>query len=247
VTEVKYPNCFNSSLLSQVHCEMGLSVKPNSSAWTRIALVDGFHCPNGWEAVTIPRSSTRVCKGNGEIAGCYSAHFNVNGYNFNEVYGMVIGYQKGTTQAFYTYKSDIDDAYVDGVSITYGYPREHLWTYATGYTAAIYSYKYDCPCSSTNGYPPPSFVRSNYYCEAGAPTAPSSATYYTDNMLWDGKGCPIGNNCCAQLQMPYFYRRLPVETGGTVNSIEVRICQRSTFAYAATLVKEMEIYVGTDV
>jgi len=159
----------------------------------------------------------------------------------------VLGYQKGTTQAFYATKKDIDEVYVDGVSITYGYPREHLWTYAAGYTAKVYNYYYNCPCSSTNGYSPPSFVRNNYYCEAGAPSTPTSTTYYTDNILWDGKGCPIGNSCCSQLQMPYFYRRLPVETAGNVNSIEVRICQRTSFATAATLVEEMEIYVGKDV
>jgi len=64
---------------------MDLPVKPKPSAWRRIALVDGTYCPSGWELATIPHSSDRVCKGNGEIAGCYSAHFDVNGYSFNEV------------------------------------------------------------------------------------------------------------------------------------------------------------------
>ncbi|XP_065893581.1 uncharacterized protein [Dysidea avara] len=235
----------------QVHCEMGLSVgSSKTTAWTKIADVDGYSCPSGWEASTIPRSAKRVCKGNGEIAGCYSAHFRIRGQNFNEVYGKVLGYQKGTTTAFnayYSKKHDIDDTYVDGVSITYGYPRQHLFTYASGYSAGTYRYTYyNCPCSSYAGQTPPAFVRDNYYCEAGCPAAPSATTYYTDNMLWDGKDCPVGNSCCAQPEMPYFYRRLPIATNGTVEAIEVRICQDTSFATAGTLISEMQIFIGSD-
>jgi len=234
---------------------MGLSVGVNTVAWTKIAdLKDGvdggIRCPSGWESLTIPRSGIRVCKGNGEIAGCYSAYFDTQGVKFNEIYGKVLGYQKGTTTAFNSYyskKHDIDDTYVDGVSITYGYPRRHLWTYASGYTAGIYSYRYyNCPCSSTAGNTPPAFVRGFYYCEAGAPNTPVAADYYSDNMLWDGKDCPRGNSCCAQPQMPWFYRRLPQLTNGTVDEIEVRICQDTSFATASTLVADIELYVGTD-
>ena len=61
-----------------------------------------------------------MCKGNGEIAGCYSAHFCVRGQNFNAVYGKVLGYQKGRTTTFNAYYSkkhdiDLDDTHVDGV------------------------------------------------------------------------------------------------------------------------------------
>ena len=49
-------------------------------AWTKIADVDGYSYPGGWEPPTIPCSAKRVCKGNGEIAGCYSAQFRVRGH-----------------------------------------------------------------------------------------------------------------------------------------------------------------------
>ena len=226
---------------------MGLNAGVKTVAWTKIADVDGDSCPDGWEKFTTPSSAKRVCKGNGENAGCYSAHFCVRGQNFNEVYGKVLGYQKGRTTAFNAFHSDIDEAYVDGVSITYDNPRQHLFTYASGYSSKVYNFATkNCPCSSTPGRAAPAFVRDNYYCEAGAPGFPTASTFYTKNKLWDGKDCPIGNSCCSQPQMPYFYRRLPIATNGTVEYIEVRICQDTPFTTAATLVDEMQIFIGSD-
>ena len=34
-----------------------------------------------------------------------------------------------------------------------------------------------------------------------------------------GQGSPLGNSCCSQLQMPYFYGCLPVATEGTVQEL----------------------------
>ena len=45
--------------------------------------------------------------------------------------GKVIAYQVGTTNAFLDRSgSAISSAYVDGVSLTHGDPREHIWTFA---------------------------------------------------------------------------------------------------------------------
>lgn len=60
--------------------------------------------------------------------------------------------------------------YVDGVSITYGTPREHIWTYAIGNTDKsnfLPRFATNCPCSQFPGHLPPSFVGTNYYCESG--------------------------------------------------------------------------------
>ena len=227
---------------------MGLNAGKKHRGWTKIADIDGgYSCPKGWEQITIPHSAKRVCKGNGNLAGCYSANFSVKGHRFNEVYGKVLGYQKGWTKAFNTKPFNIDEAYVDGVSITYGFPRQHLFTYASGFTSTSPTFKGNCPCSSSPGKAAPAFVRDNYYCEAGAISAPvHTTTYYTSNQLWDGKDCPVKNSCCSQPQMPYFYRRLPTATDGTVEAIEVRICQDTPFGTEATLVDEMQIFIGID-
>ena len=46
----------------------------------------------------------------------------------------VIGYQVASPDAFNTEVSytSIDHFYVDGISITHGSPRKHIWTYAGG-------------------------------------------------------------------------------------------------------------------
>ena len=46
--------------------------------------------------------------------------------------------------------------------------------------------------------------------------------------------------------MPYFYRRLPVAIEGTVQEIEVKICHDVPYATGATLVSELELYVGLE-
>ena len=40
--------------------------------------------------------------------------------------------------------------------------------------------------------------------------------------LWDGSGCGNGNGCCAQIGMPWFYRKLPMTT---TEDFEIRICK----------------------
>ena len=62
------------------------------------------------------------------------------------------GYQKRNTNAFdYTAGESIDMAYVDGVFITLGDPRKHVWTYAISLNdSCITNNDYDlyCPCSA---------------------------------------------------------------------------------------------------
>ena len=70
---------------------------------------------------------------------------------YTKVCGRVRGYQDSTTDAFEPYHSDnslsLNDGYVDGVSITQGQPRKHIWTFAAG----IHDTRTDgfgCPCTS---------------------------------------------------------------------------------------------------
>ena len=56
--------------------------------------------------------------------GCSSAVFKLNGIQYTNVCGKVIGYQQGAPDAFGTYFGNrgltIDDHYMDGVSLTHG-------------------------------------------------------------------------------------------------------------------------------
>ena len=95
----------------------------------------------------------------------------------------------------------IDSNYVDGLSITYGNPRQHIWTYATG---VFDNGEIHCPCDGTGGIAP-SFVGSNYYCESGRGSTDNHHEYHFDDPLWDGSGC-IHSNCCSAPNQPWFYR-----------------------------------------
>ena len=50
-------------------------------------------------------------------------------HQYSRVCGRVIGYQFGSTDAFRSRLTNIDQvAYVDGISITHGSPCNHIWT-----------------------------------------------------------------------------------------------------------------------
>ena len=68
--------------------------------WMRIANINaasGDRCPNGWRKITSP---TKACRAPSDNAGCYSTHFTTYNIPYSRVCGMVVGYQKGTTDGF---------------------------------------------------------------------------------------------------------------------------------------------------
>ena len=109
---------------------------------------------------------------------------------YTKVCGRIQGYQVGTTDAFnYVYD------YVDGVTLTYGNPRQHIWTFAAGLDE-ITRGSSSCPCVATQGQLPPAFVGNNYFCDTGASGRHQAGFFYGDDPLWDGAGCGSGNECC---------------------------------------------------
>ena len=94
--------------------------------------------------------------------------------------------------------------HVDGISITLGSPRKHVWTYAVGLSDDNNYRGNNCPCATNPGpiARPPAFVGNDYYCESGDVGTYNHVSYYLSDPLWDGKGCGKGNGCCAQIGMP---------------------------------------------
>ena len=119
-----------------------------TSNWINIVnfvALRGDECPGQWEK--IPLFGRSMCYSTNSHR-CSSYIYNNQGIHFNEIIGMVVGYQKGFTTAFSTWHSQgINDAYVDGVSITIGSPRKHVWTYAAGLTKEGDYPDSNCPCS----------------------------------------------------------------------------------------------------
>jgi len=210
--------------------------------WRRIAKIDiskGDDCPNGWRKDT--QSNVGFCRVTLDNYGfCSSAFFSTNGTSYQKVCGKARGYQKGHAASFWGYHTRnqlLDSWYVEGLSITYGTPREHIWTYDVGlYDNRTHSY--NCPCAVGGGYSPPPFVGTNYYCESGTAGSYRSSQYYFNDPLWDRSGC-ITSKCCSNTTQPWFYRDL---SKVTTEDIEARICEESTSA-GLTLIDQFELYI----
>ena len=230
---------------TQVYCDMELSCGGRDGGWMRIGNIRyGDTCPSGWQQISSP---VQACRGSSNDPGCYSASFDNNKLSYQHICGKVIGYQKGTPDAYSagtytTYPSKaIDGPYVDGVSLTYGTPRKHLFTYASGYTSdGAHAANINCPCARYPGANPPNFVRDNYYCESGSNNYPAYATVFSNDPLWDGEGCNAGNSCCSQAGMPWFYRDVLSKID---KSIEARICRDQSYADEGILIRDLELYI----
>ena len=214
--------------------------------WRRIANVNisaGDDCPGEWRKATHSGVSfCRIASDTGYFT-CSSANFSTNGISYQRVCGRASGYQKGDTHAFYG--SDpfynnrtIDEDYVSGLSITYSSnPRQHIWTFASGFGERTNS-RYSCPCTSTRASSPPSFVGNNYYCESAPWYHLNYGTYFFNDTLWDGEGCV--DNCCDDTTQPWFYRQL---SQATQDDIEARICSHGVFFDRSTLIDQLELYI----
>ena len=218
--------------------------------WRRIAYFDttqGDPCPTGLLTVTNTTTSQTACGRNNTAAGCTSLTFTSSG-NYSKVCGRVRGYQYNHMNAFAGHFSSsqiINGYYVDGISITQGQARKHLWTYAVGRaeldlshpSSRVYSV---CPC---NGNVPgakahiPSFVGNNYYCESGFVERFERRVAWEDP-LWDGNGCHITNNTCCD-HSGFFYRNVTTST----DDIEVRWCSNLGYTLEDSPADQLEIWV----
>ena len=192
--------------------------------WRRVTYIDttqGAACPAGLREVTNSTLNKKAC-GRTVQVGCSSLTF-PSGGSYTHVCGRARGYQFNTTDAFRAFRGNtINDAYVDGLSITRGSPRKHIWSYVAGHqekTNNNIRVQFQCPCavpgSSTTNIAP--FVGDNYYCESGFGTKVEKTIAWEDP-LWDGEGCTQPNTCCKR--SGWFHK----EVNLTSDDIEVRWC-----------------------
>ena len=230
----------------QVYCDMELECGGHKGGWMRIANFNtggGDDCPTGWAKITSP---VAACIPASSSAGCYPVKFSTHSVPYGKLCGMALGYQSSSTDgfaAFHFSNRSINGPYVDGISITYGTPRKHIWTYAMGNTDRanhLPQFPSNCPCSPFPGRLPPSFVHDNYYCESGTDISRSDAKVCTKDLLWDGKDCSIDNSCCSEPSLPWFYRQIPLTA---TDDIETRICRDEASSNEDVLVRELQLYV----
>ena len=172
------------------------------------------HCPEGLLQMDSPR---RACA-NSDGYGCNSLTFSTHGVPYRRVCGVVSGFQYHTPDAFLRYgcpscENNISAAYLDGVSITYGSPRTHIWSYTAAWSehhdhSSSHPIPPKCPCAKGSNLESPDFVGQDYYCEQGG-----------GSELWAGEQCgPIEHQ---HLDLPWFCKELSERT---TQDMEIRLC-----------------------
>ena len=183
-------------------------------------------CPSPWSEASSPnRSCFAQVRDN-----CVGLRFPVSGGAYSRVCGRAIGYGKDTLDAFYNgfgrNDGSINAAYLDGISVTHGLPRQHIWSFAS----SIHNSIPRCPCDNPDRLYaplPPAFVGDNYFCDGS-----------NNGALWDAMDCT--SPCCTFNSPPWFNVTLPTST---TDDIEVRICSDQPLVNEATFLRLVEFYV----
>lgn len=239
--EEKLTNLLKISVL-QPNCGAGL--------WNRVAFLNmsdpSQQCPSVWRLVTT--GGVRACgRLDSSVPSCEGLLYSSIS-EYQRVCGRVIGYQFSHPDGFGFRPQDLSinndtTPYVDGLSITYGQPRNHIWTYASGLSEnSTYLTAANCPCSPESGQGPPRYVGNNYYCESGNQNTNKDSflfSLYTDDKLYDGEQCE-GTCCSGSRGPPWFSVSL---TNPTTESIEVRICGDQPTVDEDTPIELLEIFV----
>ena len=218
--------------------------------WTRVAYLNmsdpDQQCPSKWNLITTP---VRACGRQNENAHvCDSVTYSVDNLAYSSVCGKIIAIQMGVASAFYpaiSYNTNIENAYLSGISLTHGSPREHIYTFAAANVqqSPVYNPLLNCACTNTDEtwpYQLPSFIGNDYFCETGnpGPEIRNFTAYYTEDPLWDGAGCDSSSTCCELNNPPWFCKALMESTS---DDLEIRLC--NAISGADILITFIDIYM----
>ncbi len=229
----------------RVYCDTTRSCGGVTGGWMRVAELDmansSQQCPSGLRQRT--DSNIRTCVRNTDQPGCSAVQYPTANVQYSRVCGKVIGYQIGTTDAFRGFTRSISSPYVDGVSLTHGDPREHIWTFAAADSENGAHEHSSCLCIiSRVGHNPPTFVGTDYFCDTGIPTYDTANPpgFLGADPLWDGDGCEPPNNCCSFNTPPWFYKQLRQPT---TDNIEMRVCRDEAADNDDIAIETIELYI----
>lgn len=172
-----------------VVCDM----ESDGGGWTRVGHYDvdeGGPCPGEW----LPPAGVPGCGRTDATASMRSATF-ASPIPYREVRAVIRAFGFGGPDAFNRLfvgaENSVDSFYVDGVSLTVGEPRRHVFTWAQGLVDNAIGSSDSCPC--VDGAAAPAIVGDRYLCEAGD----TSCCHFWDftDVLWDGN--QLGDTCRA--------------------------------------------------
>ena len=243
-----YYNIRTPQGVERVYCEMNtLNCGNITGGWTRVAFINmtdpGNSCPP--ELTPETQSSIRMCRTSRSLVGlCTSVNYPVHGIAYNNICGRALGYHFGYVTAFRPYayegRNTVAGRYADGLLVTRGIARHHVWTFAVGGSKDFNYLEYNCPCALYPGPSAPSFVGENYFCESGNVGTGEHGPWYLDDPLWDSQGCPASSTCCNR-GGPWFSTSADQEVN---DDIEVRICFYNDSTGDDLGVEQLEIYIN---
>ena len=206
----------------RVYCDMTRSCGGVTGGWMRVADLDmtnsSHQCPRGLQQRTDAGRRTCIPM---ISPGCSSVNFSA-AEGYSRVCGKIIGYQVGDPDTFFLYSNPTIDSYIDGVSLTHGQPRQHIWSFAAGLDEVGTHPQHNCPCTNSGRAVPPPFVGNDYFCDTGSKQRFQLYVFYNEDPLWDGAGCGPLNTCCSFNNPPWFHKLLPQPT---TDDIEMRVCK----------------------
>ena len=226
-----------------VYCDMTRSCGSFTGGWIRVAELDmsssSSQCPSGFRERN--DSNIRTCVTMSSSSGCSSINISTLGINYTSVCGRIIGYQIGHTNAFSTQSNNINSFYVDGIVLTYGSPKQHVWTFAAARDENDNSLGSNCPCVLRNGFGPPGFVGNDYFCDTGSDNGQVvDGLFYGDDPLWDGAGCGPTSTCCSFNTPPWFFKQL---SQPTTDHLEMRVCKNEDNTEEDVAIEVVEVYI----
>lgn len=220
-----------------------------SGQWRPVAYLDMTDpsqlCPSAW--MEFNSGGVRACERISNVeGGCEGTIYPTN-RSYTRICGRATGYQIGGSAAFgWTTVQTIDSYYLYGLSLTYGTPRTHIWTFATGLSEGDHTQAtWHCPCTdpgNPNNVQLPSFIGNNYFCESGNPSNTWIANnLYSEDPLWDGEQCGNEGTCCSNENSPPWFR--VVLPSPTTDDIEARLCIPPNSAGEEVILQKLEIYI----
>ena len=213
--------------------------------WKKIAFLNmtdpDQNCPAAWRLYEY--GLERACGRPVGVESCDSVQYSSDGYAYTQVCGRITGYQYASPDAGNhvlfnpTPGNEINEPYLDGISITYGNPRTHIWSFYGSVNPYVC-----CDTQHADNLESLGFIGNNSFCDTGNPTdRPWPDTHFTDHPLWDGiNHCAASTTCCTPHPGPWFYTTLPLPS---LYDIEVRICADQSTNDEDTPVKLIELYV----
>ena len=191
-------------------------------------------CPSPLQLRTI--GSNRLCeKTTG--SSCASVTISTGGQSYTKVRGKVAAYAYRSLDAFRRLGgagSGIDDPYVDGISITHGSPREHVWTYAGGST----NLDFTCPeiGNDRDITKQPAFVGKDYFCVVAGYLVQQDSDRFFNVPIFTTLGncvgdCPDDLTFCVTLDE------------STSDDLELRLCTDQSKTDEDIFLKSYDFYV----